>query len=125
MIHVDSKPRPSIEGATMADYLEGKATTKRKIQAMIEVVKSMPIHGCITGSCFVHFRSLIMFSGSGAKAQSEHAYISATCVAHEMKNTNASSPAPPVPPVRSASVSSISRVGSIAHLAQLFGLALG
>lgn len=53
MIHVDSKPRLGIEGATMADYLEGKATTKRKIQAMIEVVKSMPIHGCITGSCFL------------------------------------------------------------------------
>lgn len=53
MIHVDSRPRLSIEGAAMADYLEGKATTKRKIQAMIEVVKSMPIHGCITGSCFL------------------------------------------------------------------------
>ena len=52
MIHVDDSSKLEL-GKTMHDYLSACVTTKDKIRSMIEVVKAMPINGCITGSCWL------------------------------------------------------------------------
>lgn len=52
MIHVEDMP--TIEaGKTMKEYLDGLKTNKDKIAKAIEVVKAMPINGCITGSVWL------------------------------------------------------------------------
>lgn len=53
MIHVHEEQPQLIHGMAMQQYLNGCKNTKEKIEVMIEVVKTMPIHGCITGSCFL------------------------------------------------------------------------
>lgn len=52
MIHVDELSSTT-RGQKMSEYLVGLSTTKAKIAKTIEVVKSMPINGCITGSVFL------------------------------------------------------------------------
>ena len=51
MIHVENHGQMLL--LPMKDYLETASTAKEKIAIAIKVVKSMPIHGCITGSCFL------------------------------------------------------------------------
>ena len=53
MIHVDNEGVKLSEGLTMHEYLHDAGSIKNKIDRMIEVVKMMPINGCITGSCFL------------------------------------------------------------------------
>lgn len=53
MIHVHEEQPQLIHSMTMQQYLNGCKSTKEKIEVMIEVVKTMPIRGCITGSCFL------------------------------------------------------------------------
>lgn len=53
MIHVDNESVKLSEGLTMHEYLHDAGSIKNKINRMIEVVKMMPINGCITGSCFL------------------------------------------------------------------------
>lgn len=52
MIHVDDKPFRLSDG-TMGSYLRLMRTNKEKIKVAIEVVKGIPINGCITGSCLL------------------------------------------------------------------------
>lgn len=52
MIHVDYIKNEG-ELKPMSVYLEGKDTSLEKIKAMVEVVKRMPINGCITGSVWL------------------------------------------------------------------------
>lgn len=52
MIHVEEKPS-MVLGMRMHEYLQAFETTKEKIEMAIEVVKNMPINGCITGSCLL------------------------------------------------------------------------
>lgn len=53
MIHVYEEQPDMPLTITMDNWLEGVETTREKIQRVIDVVKTMPIHGCITGSCFL------------------------------------------------------------------------
>lgn len=41
------------EGLSMHEYIGGLATNREKVFRAIEVVKHMPINGCITGSCWL------------------------------------------------------------------------
>lgn len=41
------------EDKPMEDYLAGCHSIKAKIDCLIDIVKTAPIHGCITGSCFL------------------------------------------------------------------------
>ncbi len=52
MIHVETLQQIE-QGKTMSEYLEGCSTLKEKISRLVEVVKTLPINGCITGSCFL------------------------------------------------------------------------
>lgn len=52
MIHVDNKPILDIN-TSMSEHLKGLKTKKDKIERAIDVAKSLPINGCITGSCFL------------------------------------------------------------------------
>lgn len=52
MISVE-KPVSLHEDKPMQDYLAGCHSIKAKIDCLIDVVKTAPIHGCITGSCFL------------------------------------------------------------------------
>lgn len=52
MIHVEDEPTVKWLG-TMKDCLLGCTTLKDKTARMIEVVKQMPVNGCITGSCLL------------------------------------------------------------------------
>jgi len=52
MIHVEKISGLTI-GFTMKEYLHTFEDTKEKINMAVEVVKKMPINGCITGSCFL------------------------------------------------------------------------
>lgn len=52
MIHVEEEPKlPRCN--SMHEYLMGCKTTKEKVSRAVEVVKSMPINGCITGSVWL------------------------------------------------------------------------
>ena len=52
MIHVEDLP--ALPGKlTMHEYLLGLKTNKEKINRAIEVVKMLPVNGCITGSCWL------------------------------------------------------------------------
>lgn len=53
MIHVDDNNGHRLEEQTMERHLAGLKDKKSKIQMAIEVVKCMPVNGCITGSCFL------------------------------------------------------------------------
>lgn len=53
MIHIDRQTKVDHAGVPMADCLKSAKNKKEKIAAAIEVVKKLPIHGCITGSCFL------------------------------------------------------------------------
>lgn len=54
MITIDKEPVVKIEEiGSLADYLSKTPTLKRKVAKAIEVVKAMPINGCITGSCWL------------------------------------------------------------------------
>lgn len=54
MIHIEEKGAPINFGElSMHDYLCNKKTIKEKIDKAIEVVKQLPINGCITGSCLL------------------------------------------------------------------------
>lgn len=52
MIHIE-KPSDLTLGLKMSEYLCTSSTKKEKIEMAIEVVKNMPINGCITGSCWL------------------------------------------------------------------------
>lgn len=52
MIHVDTEKTMAVD-KTMAEYLEGCTTLKEKIGILVEVVKGLPINGCITGSVWL------------------------------------------------------------------------
>lgn len=52
MIHIDGTPKLKLD-KTMHEYIGDCDTAKQKIETMIEVVKAMPINGCITGSCWL------------------------------------------------------------------------
>lgn len=51
MIHVENHGQLLL--LPMENYFKTASTTKEKIEIAINVVKSMPIRGCITGSCFL------------------------------------------------------------------------
>lgn len=53
MIHVSEEQPMMASCVSMSEYLVGCKTVKDKINQVIEVVKTMPIRGCITGSCFL------------------------------------------------------------------------
>lgn len=53
MIHVNDEGVKLSAGLTMHEYLHDAGSIKNKINRMIEVVKMMPVRGCITGSCFL------------------------------------------------------------------------
>lgn len=53
MIHVSEEQPMMASCVSMSEYLVGCETAKDKINQVIEVVKTMPIRGCITGSCFL------------------------------------------------------------------------
>lgn len=53
MIHVEDGKVKLSAGLTMHEYLHDAGSIKNKINRMIDVVKMMPIRGCITGSCFL------------------------------------------------------------------------
>lgn len=55
MIHIDEKPllKLALEDKPVSVYLSGCHTLKAKINCLIDIVKTMPINGCITGSCFL------------------------------------------------------------------------
>ena len=53
MIHVNETAVSLAEDLPMAEYLKGCHNLKAKISCLIEIVKTAPIHGCITGSCFL------------------------------------------------------------------------
>lgn len=55
MITIESKPKVFEMDMKMSDHFRHNncETTKDKIDTMIEVVKTLPIEGCITGSCFL------------------------------------------------------------------------
>ena len=54
MIHVECPSTISIDNITsMEDCLKRCATAKEKIEVAIDIVKAMPINGCITGSCWL------------------------------------------------------------------------
>lgn len=52
MIHVE-KPVKLAKDEPASEYLKGCHTLKAKIECLIDIVKTMPINGCITGSCFL------------------------------------------------------------------------
>lgn len=53
MIHIDYDDPVLTPGLTMHEYLHDCDTVIDKVQRAINVVKTLPIHGCITGSCFL------------------------------------------------------------------------
>ena len=53
MIHVDDGRSQLSPGLTMHEYMHGIKSMKDKINVAIEVIKIMPINGCITGSVFL------------------------------------------------------------------------
>lgn len=53
MIHIEEKTEWSSQFLPMSEYLEDCNDLTQKIGAAIEVVKHMPINGCITGSCWL------------------------------------------------------------------------
>ena len=54
MIHIDESPAIKLaEDKPLEEYLQGCNTTKAKIECLVNVVKSMPIRGCITGSVWL------------------------------------------------------------------------
>lgn len=55
MIEVHPEPLPFDNSLTMSDRFRhaNANSTKEKIQVLIDTVKTMPIEGCITGSCFL------------------------------------------------------------------------
>jgi len=53
MIHVDDEKVTLSPNLTMHEYLHDAGSIKNKIERAIQVVKRMPIRGCITGSCFL------------------------------------------------------------------------
>lgn len=52
MIHIE-KPLKLYEDLPIEEYLKGGHNLKDKIEILIDVVKTMPINGCITGSCLL------------------------------------------------------------------------
>ena len=52
MIHINKRPELEPQ-LTMWQYLKGHNTKAAKIEAALEIVKAMPIDGCITGSCLL------------------------------------------------------------------------
>lgn len=52
MIHIEELPEIS-PGLTMHEYLHDAHGIKEKIERAIDVVKTMPVNGCITGSCLL------------------------------------------------------------------------
>lgn len=52
MIHVEKFSDLTL-GFKMSEYLCTSSTKKEKIEMAIEVIKNMPINGCITGSCWL------------------------------------------------------------------------
>lgn len=54
MLKLESKP-DKYDGRTMADQFraDGAVTTREKVASAISLVKTMPIDGCITGSCLL------------------------------------------------------------------------
>ena len=52
MIHIEKLSDLTL-GLKMSEYLCTSSTKKEKIEMAIEVVKNMPINGCITGSCWL------------------------------------------------------------------------
>ena len=52
MLHID-KPNELEVGLPMAEYLEPAGTVKEKIDIAIDVIKTMPVNGCITGSVWL------------------------------------------------------------------------
>ena len=52
MIHVE-EPVSLAEDKPISEYLKGCHTMKAKIECLVDAVKTMPIRGCITGSCFL------------------------------------------------------------------------
>lgn len=57
MIHIDEKNSLKFDGLTMAEILDAypkdTMTLKDKVNVGIEVAKTLPISGCITGSCWL------------------------------------------------------------------------
>ena len=54
MIHVESEESKVMPGLTMAEYFASTGgTAKEKIETTIDVVKAMPVRGCITGSIWL------------------------------------------------------------------------
>lgn len=53
MIHMHEKVTMDFDKFIMTEYLSKFNTKKKKIAAVIDVVKAMPINGCITGSCWL------------------------------------------------------------------------
>ena len=55
MIHVDKEIviEKDFPNHTTEEYLHRGKTIKEKISILIDIVKSMPVRGCITGSCFL------------------------------------------------------------------------
>lgn len=53
MIHINHDDPVVSPGLTMHEYLHGCKTTIDKVRRAVDVVKELPINGCITGSCFL------------------------------------------------------------------------
>ena len=54
MLTLEDKPK-EYDGSTMSERFaaDGATTTREKIASAIELVKTLPINGCITGSCLL------------------------------------------------------------------------
>ena len=53
MIHIEENQRAMVLGPHVIDELCLLPNMKEKVAFMIEIAKSLDIHGCITGSCFL------------------------------------------------------------------------
>ena len=54
MIHVEEESNAKVSyGLTMHEILHDAHSNKERIERAIDIVKQLPINGCITGSCFL------------------------------------------------------------------------
>lgn len=55
MIHIEDRSRSTTfeKDKSLSQYFSDGISLKEKIKTTIEVIKNMPIRGCITGSCFL------------------------------------------------------------------------
>lgn len=53
MIHIEEPSTLVLDNKSMSDYIKDEPTLTGKIAKAMEVVKALPINGCITGSCLL------------------------------------------------------------------------